>query len=449
MTGETTEDPARALSAVAQDLRGRGVELVLGTVVDMAGVPRGKAVPVERLPAFAHTGMGASPSWNVFCVDTGIAFTPSFGVAGDLRLRIDPAGLRVLGDGLAWAPGSFFEQDGSPSAVSTRGRLAGLVRRAGDRGLTARVGAELEFTLVAADGTRLPSPPWSPYGLRPTLERSAFLVDVARLARQAGLALEQVHAEYGAEQYEVSLPPADPVAAADAVVLARIVVGRAAARHGLGVSFSPVPFVGGAGNGAHLHLSLADADGPVLSGGDGPHGLTPTGGAAIGGVLEALPDLVAVYAGSALSAQRLRPGNWAGAAACWGLENREAAVRFCAATPGNPHGANLELKLVDPSANPYLAVAALLGSALRGVERSTPLPPEVPEDPRDAGAPLPELPLAQAAAVAALESSPVAAEVLGAAVVEALVAVRHHEITAFADAAPEDVAAALRLAWTC
>ena len=72
------------------------------------------------------------------------------------------------------------------------------------------------------------------------------------------------------------------------LVLARILVGRAAARHGLGVSFSPQPFPGGAGNGAHLHLSLADADGPVFSGGTGPHGMTPRGAAAVAGIVGGL-----------------------------------------------------------------------------------------------------------------------------------------------------------------
>ena len=57
------------------------------------------------------------------------------------------------------------------------------------------------------------------------------------------------------------------------------------------------------------------------------------------------PNPSPVYAGSVLSALRLKPGNWAGAAACWGLENREAAVRFIAATPGSPHGANAEPNL--------------------------------------------------------------------------------------------------------
>src|SRR6185369_14643653 len=129
-------------------------------------------------------------------------------------------------------------------------------------------------------------------------------------------------------------------------------------------------------------------------------------------VVDALPDLLAVYAGSVLSAARLRPGNWAGAAACWGLENREAAVRFIAATAGSPHGANVELKLVDPSANPYLATAAFLSSALLGIDRALELPPEIPEDPAQSASPPPPLPTEQRAAIEALRGSVAAAELL-------------------------------------
>ncbi len=206
--------------------------------------------------------------------------------------------------------------------------------------------------LLSAGGDHASAEPWSPYGIRTSLDRSNFLVDLAVAAENAGLEIEQLHTEYGHDQVEVSLAPATPVAVADAVILARIVIGRVAARHDMKVSFSPVPFEGEAGNGAHLHLSLADADGPLLSGGPGPHGLRDAGQSAIAGVLDGLPDLLGVYAGSTLSAARLKPGNWAGATKCWGLENREAAVRFIAATPGNPHGANVELKIIDPSANP-------------------------------------------------------------------------------------------------
>lgn len=67
------------------------VRLEVGTVVDNSGAFRAEAVPVRRFPAFVEAGMGASPSWLVFCVDTGTAFTAEFGVVGDLRLRIEPS----------------------------------------------------------------------------------------------------------------------------------------------------------------------------------------------------------------------------------------------------------------------------------------------------------------------------------------------------------------------
>ena len=431
------------------ELRAKGVELVAGSVTDPAGVTRAKYVPLRRLGDFQRSGMGVSPSWSVFCVDSGIAFTPTIGVAGDLRIRIDPTTARVVDDGIAWAPGNLTDQAGDPAPLCVRSLLARTERAAADRGLTALVGAELECTMIAIDGGPASTGPWSPYGIRTSLEHSAFLVDLATTAERAGLSIEQIHTEYGHDQLEVSLAPTTPVAAADAVILTRIVLGRAAARHGLRISFAPVPFEGAAGNGAHLHLSLADADGPLFSGGDGPYGIRPAGGSAIAGVVDALPDLLGIYAGSALSALRLKPGNWAGAVACWGLENREAAVRFIAATPGSPHGANAELKLVDPSANPYLAAAAFLGSALRGVDRRLDLPAEIPENPAQSDSAPAPLVTDQLSAVDALERSDVAAELLTPEMIEAVVAVRRHELATYGGRPAAETTQALRLAWSC
>ena len=97
--------------------------------------------------------------------------------------------------------------------------------------------------------------------------------------------------------------------------------------------------------------------------------MTPEGESAIAGVLAGLPEAQGVLCGSILSGLRMQPGHWSGANVCWGTENREAAVRFLAGGTGNPYGANVEVKVVDPSANPYFATAAILGLALDGIER--------------------------------------------------------------------------------
>ncbi|MFD2417134.1 glutamine synthetase family protein [Amycolatopsis pigmentata] len=424
-----------------------GARLLAGTIVDPAGVIRAKQVPIARAAAFEEHGMGASPSWNVFCIDNAVAFTPRFGVVGDLRLRVDLATARSLGDGLAWAPAEMVTQDGEPTAVCTRTLLGRRVSALAADGFTARAGGEVEFVLTEGDGTPRHTPKWNPYGLSAVLDAEAFLTDLAGTAEAVGLPVEQVHAEYGDGQFELSLSPTDPVTAADNVVLARILIGRVARRHGLAASFSPLPFAGGSGNGAHLHLSLAWQGRPLLSGGDGPHGLTHDGGAMIGGLVAGLPEVTGVLAGSVLSAQRLRPGQWAGAFACWGLENREAAVRLCAATPGAAHGASLEVKCGDPSANPYLAVAVLLGLAHDGLTREAALPPEITADPATVAGAL-RLPVSQASALRALEESALARRLLGEEILEALLAVRRHELDSYGERDLATITELFRFAWS-
>lgn len=437
------------IDVLARELADEGVSLILGTALDFAGVSRVKGVPVRRLRSFCETGMGASPTWNVFCAENGVATTPAIGVAGDLRLRLEPAEVRVIDDGLAWGPTGYYEQDGSLSPLCARGRLADVERRSAELGLHPLMGTEIEFTLVAPDGSLLNPAGWAAYGMSAAVQRRSFLVDLAETLERAGVGTEQIHPEYGTHQFEVSFAPRTPVAMADTGILARAVIALVAARHGFGVSLSPLPATGGVGNGAHLHLSLSRDNASLFSAGTGPHGMTGEGGSAIAGVLDRLPELMGLYAGSVLSALRLLPNHWSGAAACWGLENREAAVRFIAGTAGNPRGANVELKIVDPSANLYLAAAAFLGSALSGIERELPLPAEVPGNPSA----LPDfaslrLVTAQGELLDALSGSSFACELFGRDIIDGVVAVRRHEASAFCDSTPDQIATALRLAWS-
>jgi len=437
------------IDALVHELENDGVSLLLGTALDLAGVTRVKGVPVRRLRSFCESGMGASPTWNVFCVENGVATTPAIGVVGDLRLRLDPTEVRVIDDGLAWGPTSYHGQDGSPSPLCARGRLAELERRGAELGLRPLMGTEIEFTLVAPDGSLLGAAGWAAYGMSAAVERRSFLVDLTETLERARVGVEQIHPEYATQQFEVSFAPRTPVAMADTGILARILIALVAARHGLGVSLSPVPAPGGGGNGAHLHLSLSRDGANLFSTGKGPHGLTDEGGSAIAGTLDLLPELIGIYAGSVLSGSRLVPNSWSGAAACWGLENREAAVRFIAGTQGNPHGANIELKVVDPSANLYLAAAAFLGSALSGIERGLTIPAEVTENP--AGLPgFDEIRLATAQDenLDRLANSAVARELFGKEIIDGVVAVRRHEASVFKDSTQDQIAAALRLAWS-
>lgn len=443
-----------AMAAIAQ-LAADGVLALVGTVVNPAGLMHAKTVPLARSAAFVQPGLGASPVWHVFAIDQlGVVTGDAIGVVGDLRVRIDPDAVRVLGDGLAWAPGNFFHQDGSPDPLCSRGALRRVQQRLAAAGFEALVGHEIEFVLVGPDGARLSSTMWAQYGLAGVLEHEGFVRDVIEAAAASGIVVEQLHPEYGVNQFEISLAPLAPVAAADQLVAMRIVIGRVARKYGVRASLSPVPFAGSVGSGAHQHLSLTADGAPIFSGGAGPGGMTPAGASAIAGLLAGLPAAQGVLSGSILSGLRMRPGLWSGAHVCWGTENREAAMRFVAGGEANPHGANVEVKAVDPSANPYFATAAILGLALDGIERDLSLPPEVTVNPSLLSAAEREavgmtaLPSDQIEVIDALAGSELVRGILGSSAVDAIVAVRRYEHDTYANLTDDELAARFRMSWS-
>ncbi len=443
-----------AAAAIAQ-LESDGVATLIGTVVNAAGLTHAKTIPLRKMGAFADPGLGASPVWHVFAIDqTGIAFSEATGVVGDQRIRIDLGALRILGDGLAWAPGAFFGQDGEPDPYCSRGALTRIERRLADAGIDALVGHEMEFLLVGPDGHRLPAHLWAQYGLAGVLEYEGFVRDVTNSATGSGVSIEQFHPEYGQNQFEISLTPQPPVAAADQLMLIRMIVGRVARQYGLRVSLSPVPFAGSVGSGAHQHFSLKRGETPLFSGGTGARGMTAEGESAVAGVVAGLREAEGVLCGSILSGLRMQPGQWAGAFVTWGTENREAAVRFLVGGHSNPLGANVEVKIIDPSANPYFATATILGLALDGIERKLTLPPETTVDPstltdeQRAQSGVTLLPTSQDEAIGLLDGSSLIRGVLGDPAVDAIVAVRRYEHETYGHLSEEELADKFRLAWS-
>jgi glutamine synthetase len=450
--GDTRERAAE----VVEELRRDGVAGVTVVWADNNGIPRSRTVPVASLPQVAETGIGVSTVFAIFDTNDGIQYsapgreTPS----GDVRLVPDLDRLTPLAGqpGLAWAPGTQVAVDGSPWPSDQRSLLTATVAGLADRGYSALVGYEMEFAVSAADpdGAIVPAyrgPAYSPHAL---LEIDGFVTDLLRDAEANGLRIGQLHAEYGPAQVEISLGASDPVTAADDQLLARQTVLAAAARHGLRVSFAPLPSLQLAGNGWHAHTSLWREGRNLLAGGlDGPD--DSAGAAYIAGLLRDLPAVAAVTAPSLGSAARLRPGFFAGAYGFWGVENREAPVRYVAGSPllGADH-ANVELKVSDASANPYLALTALLTAGVAGVEEG--LVPPAPfasdpgtwtEDERTAAGvvPLPTGPAEQEAALLGCERI---TDALGPERLGAFLAVRRADAAWAAERETEDVLAAWR-----
>lgn len=438
-TGLATPEP----EVVAAHLADLGIRRVLVTMTDQAGILRVKVIPAARAPAAVAHGVSFSlTSALMLCSDDHIADVPGFEQAlGDVRLFPDLAALRVIDAdaGLAWAPSDQRTPEGAPFPVCQRRALADQHAAGQSLGLDFRMAFEIELTAFrsTADGPVVAhSGPG--YGLAPVLALEPWIVEVLDTCEQAGVEVEQLHAEYGAGQVELALRPRAPVHAADEVTLTRVILARTAVRHGLAVSFAPLAVEDGAGTGAHLHLSALQDGRNVFADTETGQAMTPTGEHLVAGLVRGLPGAVALLAPSVNSYARLQPGHFSGAYSCWGLENREAAVRYIPGVPGRRnHGANCEIKTTDGAANPYLAAAAVLATAIHGVTEQLPLPPglaRVPSqlDPaeRDAtgatrfAADLPE-------ALALLRDDPVLRKAFGDAMIDTYVAVRAREHDAY------------------
>ncbi len=445
------ERAARAQEAVDR-LRTAAVEAVAVTWVDNAGITRVKAVPLSGLVHAAEWGVGTAPCFDVFLADDAITTSPVIGgPTGDLRLYPDLDRLVPLAaqPGWAWAPGDRHTQDGVPHPGCQRLFARRMEAAAAARGLSLKAGIEVEWVVALAGPPNEPPqyPTHGPaYGMHRLTDLSDYLRDVVRALGEQGLGVLQIHPEYAPGQFEVSVAPEGPVGAADTSVLVRQTVRAVSAKYGLRTSFAPVVEPDGVGNGGHLHLSLWRDGRNLGHGGSGPHGLTAEAEGFLAGVLQALPELLVLGCSSPAGYLRLVPSHWAGAYQCWGLENREAALRLVTGSTGERAAtANAEVKCFDASANPYLAVGAVIAAGLAGLEQRHVLPPEFTGDPAAAEpGTVPRLPQGPAEAIAAYERSAVLRGVLGEPLHQAVLAVRRAEAEQYADAGPEELVAATR-----
>lgn len=382
MSTRTTTTHSPQLTTAPENVRA-----LMISHIDNSGVSRVKVVPGTRLDSVRRNGTSVSLSLGMlFSWDDHVSVTDAIDpTIGDLRGIPDLDALAAVDEekGLYWAPADLHDMTGGPHPTCQRSTLKRLTRDAEILGYSFLVGIELEFTLYRGtiDDAQL-AHTGPGYGTTAFLELEDWSLDVISALQTAGVPVEQFHPEYESGQMEVSFAPLPPVQAVDAYVLARLVIARESLKHGFRASFAPVAEVGKVANGCHIHLSAQKDGSNVFFDEQAEYGIGSDGKRMIAGVLEHLSSGLVLLGGSVLSFDRLQPHNWAGAYACWGAGNREAAIRYMGGFNGyGPTQANIEVKCADPAANHYLAVAALIGSALEGVRRNLKLPAGVRVDP--------------------------------------------------------------------
>lgn len=462
-TGRTGVEDAAA--EAVRRLAAAGVEAVALAMVDNAGVTLVKTVPLRRFEDAVRFGIGLSPVFSVFLVDDQITSSPQIGgPTGDTRLMPDPAAAVPLAASPGWglAPVDQLDQEGEPYPACARTFARKMLQRLTSFGLELRGSYEVEFflghrTMGAArppgdEPDPQPAHAGPAYSAIALADVEPFATALIRAFEEQGTGVMQFHPEYSTGQLELSVPHRTGIAVADTNLVVRQTIRAVARSQGLAASFAPVVFAGLVGNGCHLHLSLWNRRGRNLfHGGRGPDGMSREAEAFTAGILASMPALTAIACPSVASYQRLQPHRWSGPWACWGRENREAALRFVTGMVGSrPEAANLEVKAMDAAANPYLALGAIVAAGIDGLERELSLPEPVLIDPASISAArrramgIRQLPSSLGTAIRELERSSMLRDAMGDVLFDAFLATRRGERDAFEGLDPEAVVRAVR-----
>ncbi len=346
------------------------VKFVLAQFVDVHGVAKTKAVPVNHFEdiltdgagfaGFAVWGLGQEPH------------DPDFMAVGDLTtlslVPWQPGFARIVCDGRV---------KGEPWPYDTRYILAQQVKRMKEKGWIFNTGLEPEFMLLmkgdngtvrpADESDQLDKPCYDYKGLS---RSRGFIEKLVDSLLKVGFDVYQVDHEDSNGQFEINFTYTDAMTSADRYVFFRMAAGEIAREFGVICSFMPKPMATRTGSGMHIHCSIDDENGNSLFSDDSDDkslGLSELAYHFLGGLFDHAAALSALVAPSVNSYKRLVVGRalsgatWAPAYISYGDNNRTTMVRV-------PYG-HLELRLSDSSCNPYLATAAVICAGLDGIER--------------------------------------------------------------------------------
>lgn len=358
----------------------RREELLFVATCDIAGQVRGKAFPMTDLDARRNKGVGWTHS-NIMQTCFGPILDTPFGTAGDLMIVPDPeATVRVPFDDESaveqFALGDLRNTDGTPWECCPRDFLRRAIRALREAtGLQVLASFEQEFVYTGVEDR-----PGHAYSLGAFRRQGIFGEALSGILQVAGVTPDSFLPEYGPRQYEITVSPRLAMIAADQAVVTREMARGLAHRLGHRVIFSPMPVHDGVGNGVHIHFSLVDETRESRTWDrDKPLGLTDAARQFCAGILHHLPAICAITAPSPVSYQRLTPNRWAPTHIDLRAQDRGAALRVCPVFAARDdtdiaQQFNVEFRVADATASPYLALGAMIRAGTDGILRKLDLP---------------------------------------------------------------------------
>ncbi len=380
--------------------------------VDQHGAPRAKFVSPQTFASTLRAGLdfsGAPVSLDTANSVFALAFSEGGGVdvaemSGftDMVLVPDPRTFRVLpwADRTGWVVCDAYFANGKPHPLDSRGLLRRQLSAAAELGYHYLAGLELEFFLLRRSddpidprdiGFPTAAPQVGPVnpGYQFLSEvRLAALSDLLTPVRDAlwsvGLPPSAFEHEWGPGQIEVTFSPLRGLEAADGAVLFRSTVKQVAEQHGLLATFMSWPGLPNLpSSGWHLHQSLTRGEGGANAFADEHEVLSPVGRRFAAGILSHARAMTVFTTPTVTGFKRFRPYSFAPDNVNWAIDNRGAMLRIQGAA--GSAATRLENRLGEPSANPYLYLAANIAAGLDGIRRQLEPPPLAGPDPYASG----------------------------------------------------------------
>jgi glutamine synthetase len=368
--------------SVLTDISTNNIELIDLQFTDILGVTKSVTIPADTLEDVMERGLWFDGS-SIY----GFARIQE----SDMLLQPDPVTYRVL----PWVEQpplrariicDILTAEGDPFPGDPRYALKRAIAKAEGMGFSAyNIGPELEFFLFRKNGgtsilEAVPHDVGGYFDFSPNDEAERVRSAITTALQKLNITVEMNHHEVAIGQHEIDFRYSDALHSADNSVTFKYAVKGIAVKHGLLATFMPKPIFGQNGSGMHCHQSLFAGSTNSFYDANDEYKLSQTAYHFIAGLLHHSRGLSGIVAPTVNSYKRLTPGYEAPVYICWAQRNRSALIRVPRYTVGREKSVRVELRFPDPSANPYLAFAAMLEAGLDGIAKKMTPPKPVNED---------------------------------------------------------------------
>ena len=354
------------IGQVIENIEKCGTKFVRLQFVDIHGTPKNMAIPLvkpDQMEDILKDGLlfdGSSVEGFVDINESDLILKPDPDTFSALPWRPEEKGVcRFICD-IYWPEGKPFE--GDPRYILKR-----ALEKAEKAGYEYNVGPEPEFFILDQDeeGHLIPNDNGAYFDVEPVDQGTDIRRQLVMDLEALNFDVEVSHHEVAPGQHEIDFKFDHALRTADAVITFKQAIKAIVDTMGYMVTFMPKPFFGENGSGMHCHQSLFKGGENVFYDPDTETQLSQEAMYFMGGILQHSPALTAICAPTINSYKRLVPGYEAPVYVAYGLKNRSTLVRIPAS---RGKGTRVELRMPDPSCNPYLAFAAMLEAGLDGMK---------------------------------------------------------------------------------